>query len=229
VKPREIADVHAADALVIGPGQLEQLDLSEFRAHMLNGTLGAEDDAPRTQATHRLADGDEGADGGLEIDVLEAHRQLDRREIGSGKTHMAEHELQSRKILQQKAQRVDRGIALRDDMRVERHVAIDEIVAQLLDLGAEIGHAVDERAQLEAAEAAADRLIEAKGLKQISDTGALDAIIDEVMAANQKSVDEYRSGKEKAFNALIGQAMKATKGRANPQQVTELLKKKLSS
>jgi aspartyl-tRNA(Asn)/glutamyl-tRNA(Gln) amidotransferase subunit B len=78
-------------------------------------------------------------------------------------------------------------------------------------------------------EAAADRIIEAKGLKQISDTGALDAIIDEVMAANQKSVDEYRSGKEKAFNALIGQAMKATKGRANPQQVTELLKKKLSS
>jgi aspartyl-tRNA(Asn)/glutamyl-tRNA(Gln) amidotransferase subunit B len=76
---------------------------------------------------------------------------------------------------------------------------------------------------------AADRIIEAKELKQISDTGALEAIIDEVMAANQKSVDEYRSGKEKAFNALIGQAMKATKGKANPQQVNELLKKKLSS
>jgi len=76
---------------------------------------------------------------------------------------------------------------------------------------------------------AADRIIEAKGLKQISDMGALEAIIDEVMAANQKSVDEYRSGKEKAFNALIGQAMKATKGKANPQQVNELLKKKLSS
>ena len=76
---------------------------------------------------------------------------------------------------------------------------------------------------------AADRIIEAKGLKQISDSGALEAIIDEVMAANQKSVDEYRSGKEKAFNALIGQAMKATKGKANPQQVNELLKKKLSS
>ncbi|KNE76044.1 Aspartyl-tRNA(Asn) amidotransferase subunit B Glutamyl-tRNA(Gln) amidotransferase subunit B [Candidatus Burkholderia crenata] len=76
---------------------------------------------------------------------------------------------------------------------------------------------------------AADRIIEAKGLKQISDTGALEAIIDEVMAANQKSVDEYRSGKEKAFNALIGQAMKATKGKANPQQVNELLNKKLSS
>lgn len=78
-------------------------------------------------------------------------------------------------------------------------------------------------------DAAADRMIEAKGLKQISDTGALEAIIDEVMAANQKSVDEYRSGREKAFNALIGQAMKATKGKANPQQVNELLKKKLSS
>ncbi|WP_250532782.1 Asp-tRNA(Asn)/Glu-tRNA(Gln) amidotransferase subunit GatB [Caballeronia sp. AZ10_KS36] len=76
-------------------------------------------------------------------------------------------------------------------------------------------------------EAAADRIIEAKGLKQISDTGALEAIIDEVLAANQKSVDEFRAGKEKAFNALIGQAMKATKGKANPQQVNELLKKKL--
>jgi aspartyl-tRNA(Asn)/glutamyl-tRNA(Gln) amidotransferase subunit B len=76
--------------------------------------------------------------------------------------------------------------------------------------------------------AAADRIIEAKGLKQISDTGALEAIIDEVLAANQKSVEEFRAGKEKAFNALIGQAMKATKGRANPQQVNELLKKKLS-
>ncbi|KND55655.1 Aspartyl-tRNA(Asn) amidotransferase subunit B Glutamyl-tRNA(Gln) amidotransferase subunit B [Candidatus Paraburkholderia kirkii] len=77
-------------------------------------------------------------------------------------------------------------------------------------------------------EGAADRVIEAKGLKQISDAGALEAIIDEVLAANQKSVDEFRAGKEKAFNALIGQAMKATKGKANPQQVNELLKKKLS-
>ena len=77
-------------------------------------------------------------------------------------------------------------------------------------------------------EAAADRIIEAKGLKQISDTGALEAIIDEVLAANQKSVEEFRAGKDKAFNALIGQAMKATKGKANPAQVNELLKKKLS-
>ncbi|MBN3854339.1 Asp-tRNA(Asn)/Glu-tRNA(Gln) amidotransferase subunit GatB [Paraburkholderia sp. Ac-20340] len=76
-------------------------------------------------------------------------------------------------------------------------------------------------------EGAVDRIIEAKGLKQISDTGALEAIIDEVLAANPKSVEEFRAGKEKAFNALIGQAMKATKGKANPQQVNELLKKKL--
>mgnify|MGYP000712284258 CR=1 FL=1 len=75
----------------------------------------------------------------------------------------------------------------------------------------------------------ADTVIEAKGLKQISDVGALEKIIDEVMAANQQSVDAYRAGNEKAFNALVGQAMKATKGKGNPAQVNELLKKKLSN
>jgi len=74
----------------------------------------------------------------------------------------------------------------------------------------------------------ADAIIEAKGLKQISDSGALEKIIDEVLAANPKSVEEFRAGKEKAFNALVGQAMKATKGKANPQQVNDLLKKKLA-
>jgi aspartyl-tRNA(Asn)/glutamyl-tRNA(Gln) amidotransferase subunit B len=74
----------------------------------------------------------------------------------------------------------------------------------------------------------ADEIIESKGLKQISDTGALEKIVEEVLAANAKSVEEFRSGKEKAFNALIGQAMKATKGKANPAQLTELLKKKLA-
>jgi aspartyl-tRNA(Asn)/glutamyl-tRNA(Gln) amidotransferase subunit B len=73
-----------------------------------------------------------------------------------------------------------------------------------------------------------DALIESKGLKQMSDTGELDRILDEVLAANAKSVEEYRAGKDKAFNALIGQAMKATKGKANPAAVNELLKKKLS-
>jgi len=73
----------------------------------------------------------------------------------------------------------------------------------------------------------ADEVIEKQGLKQITDTEAIEALVDEVLAANQKSVDEFRAGKEKAFNALVGQAMKATKGKANPQQVTDLLKKKL--
>jgi aspartyl-tRNA(Asn)/glutamyl-tRNA(Gln) amidotransferase subunit B len=74
----------------------------------------------------------------------------------------------------------------------------------------------------------ADAIIESKGLKQISDSGALAAIVDEVLAANQKSVEQYRAGKEAAINALIGQAMKASKGKANPAQLTELLKQKLA-
>ena len=73
-----------------------------------------------------------------------------------------------------------------------------------------------------------DAVIEAKGLKQMSDTGELERILDEVLAANAKSVEEFRAGKEKAFNALVGQAMKATKGKANPAAVNELLKKKLA-
>jgi len=73
-----------------------------------------------------------------------------------------------------------------------------------------------------------DQVIDAKGLKQISDSGAIEAIIEQVLAANQKSVEEFRSGKEKAFNALVGQIMKASQGKANPGQVNELLRKKLS-
>jgi aspartyl-tRNA(Asn)/glutamyl-tRNA(Gln) amidotransferase subunit B len=72
-----------------------------------------------------------------------------------------------------------------------------------------------------------DKAIDDLGLKQLSDTDELDRVLDELLAANTKSVEEYRSGKEKAFNALVGQAMKATKGKANPTQVTALLKKKL--
>ena len=70
-------------------------------------------------------------------------------------------------------------------------------------------------------------IIEAKGLKQMSDTGELEGIIDGVIAANAKSVEEYKAGNAKAFNALVGQAMKATKGKGNPAQVNELLKNKL--
>jgi aspartyl-tRNA(Asn)/glutamyl-tRNA(Gln) amidotransferase subunit B len=72
-----------------------------------------------------------------------------------------------------------------------------------------------------------DALIEAKGLKQMSDTGALEAIVEQVLAANEKSVAEFRAGKDKAFNALVGQVMKASKGKANPALAGELLKKKL--
>ena len=73
-----------------------------------------------------------------------------------------------------------------------------------------------------------DAVIEAKGLKQMNDSGALEAIIDEVLAANPDNVAQYRAGKDKAFNALVGQAMKASKGKANPAQVNDMLKKKLS-
>jgi len=73
-----------------------------------------------------------------------------------------------------------------------------------------------------------DAVIDVKGLKQMNDSGALEAIIDEVLAANPNNVTQFRAGKDKAFNALVGQAMKASKGKANPAQVNEMLKKKLS-
>jgi aspartyl-tRNA(Asn)/glutamyl-tRNA(Gln) amidotransferase subunit B len=74
-----------------------------------------------------------------------------------------------------------------------------------------------------------DALIESKGLKQMNDSGALEGIIDQVVAANADNVAQYRAGKDKAFNALVGQVMKASQGKANPQQVHELLKRKLST
>ena len=76
---------------------------------------------------------------------------------------------------------------------------------------------------------AADAIIDAQGLRQVTDSGAIEALIDEVLAANPKSVEEFRSGKEKAFNALVGQVMKASKGKASPGQVNALLRKKLEA
>lgn len=73
----------------------------------------------------------------------------------------------------------------------------------------------------------ADDIIERDGLKQMTDSGAIEKIIDEVLTDNQKSVEEFKSGKEKAFNALVGQVMKASRGKANPQQVQSLLRDKL--
>jgi len=74
----------------------------------------------------------------------------------------------------------------------------------------------------------ADAIIEAKGLTQISDEGAIERIVDEVLAANAAMVAEFRAGKEKAFNALVGQAMKATRGKANPAQVNAILRRRLA-
>jgi aspartyl-tRNA(Asn)/glutamyl-tRNA(Gln) amidotransferase subunit B len=73
-----------------------------------------------------------------------------------------------------------------------------------------------------------DAIIESKGLKQMNDSSALEKIIDDVLATNAKNIEEFRAGKDKAFNALVGQVMKASKGQANPAQVNELLKRKLT-
>jgi aspartyl-tRNA(Asn)/glutamyl-tRNA(Gln) amidotransferase subunit B len=76
--------------------------------------------------------------------------------------------------------------------------------------------------------ATADEVIDKQGLKQITDSGAIESLVDEVLAANPANVAEFKAGKEKAFNALVGQVMKAAKGKANPQQVNDLLKQKLA-
>ncbi|MDQ7990838.1 MAG: Asp-tRNA(Asn)/Glu-tRNA(Gln) amidotransferase subunit GatB [Candidatus Dactylopiibacterium sp.] len=77
--------------------------------------------------------------------------------------------------------------------------------------------------------ASADEIIEKQGLRQVTDASAIEPIIDAVLASNAQNVAEYKAGKEKAFNALVGQVMKASKGKASPAQVNELLKKKLAA
>ena len=74
----------------------------------------------------------------------------------------------------------------------------------------------------------ADAIIAAKGLRQISDEGAIEKIVDDVIAANPAIVAEFKAGKEKAFNSLVGKVMAATKGKANPAQVNAILKRKLA-
>ena len=73
-----------------------------------------------------------------------------------------------------------------------------------------------------------ENIIESKGLKQMNDSGALEKIIDEVIAANADNVAQFRAGKDKAFNALVGQIMKASKGKANPTQVNDVLRARLA-
>ncbi len=102
------------------------------------------------------------------------------------------------------------------------------LIARVADGTVNLKTAKDVFALLWAGEGvSADAVIEAKGLKQISDSGAIEAIVDAVLAANPVAVDEYRAGRQKAFQALVGQAMKATRGKANPQQVNEILRRKL--
>ena len=78
------------------------------------------------------------------------------------------------------------------------------------------------------AAASVDAIIEKEGLKQVSDAGAIEKLVDEVLANNPKQVEDYRAGKDKAFNSLVGQVMKATQGKANPAQVNEVLRRKLA-
>jgi aspartyl-tRNA(Asn)/glutamyl-tRNA(Gln) amidotransferase subunit B len=75
----------------------------------------------------------------------------------------------------------------------------------------------------------ADAIIAARGLTQISDAGAIEKVVDDVLAKNPAVVAELRVGKEKAFNSLVGKAMAATKGQANPPQVNAILKRKLGA
>jgi aspartyl-tRNA(Asn)/glutamyl-tRNA(Gln) amidotransferase subunit B len=77
-------------------------------------------------------------------------------------------------------------------------------------------------------EGSVDEIIESRGLRQISDSGALEAVVAQIVAANAQQVADYQSGKAKAFNSLVGQVMKATKGQANPQQVAAILRRQLA-
>jgi aspartyl-tRNA(Asn)/glutamyl-tRNA(Gln) amidotransferase subunit B len=79
-----------------------------------------------------------------------------------------------------------------------------------------------------AGEGGVDEVIERRGLRQISDAGALERIVDQVLAQNARQVEDYRAGKDKAFHSLVGQVMKATQGKANPAQVNELLRRRLA-
>ncbi len=87
--------------------------------------------------------------------------------------------------------------------------------------------AKDVLAEMWVGEGEADAIIEVKGLKQISDSGAIERLVDEVLAANVRQVEDFRAGREKAFNSLVGQVMKQSKGKANPAQVNEVLRSRL--
>ena len=101
------------------------------------------------------------------------------------------------------------------------------LIDRLVDgtLSAKLAKEVDDA--MWAGEGSADEIIEKRGLKQITDVAALEKAVDQVLAANARQVEDYRAGKQKAFNSLVGQVMKATRGKANPAQVNEILRRKL--
>ncbi|CAM5783306.1 Asp-tRNA(Asn)/Glu-tRNA(Gln) amidotransferase subunit GatB [Castellaniella caeni] len=121
----------------------------------------------------------------------------------------------------------------RDGLEIDRSpvspAQLAALIARILDGTISTKIARDVFAAMWAGESGgdADAIIEAKGLRQINDTGAIEAMIDTVLAANPAIVEEYRAGKQKAFNSLVGQVMKAARGKANPQQVNTVLKQKL--
>ncbi|MCC7486702.1 MAG: Asp-tRNA(Asn)/Glu-tRNA(Gln) amidotransferase subunit GatB [Burkholderiales bacterium] len=121
----------------------------------------------------------------------------------------------------------ERGISIR-----ESPVAPDEL-RRLLErvadgtISGKIAKEVDDA--MWSGEGGVDAIIERRGLRQISDSGELERACDEVIGANPRQVADYRAGKDKAFHSLVGQVMKATRGKANPQQVNEILRRKLAS
>jgi aspartyl-tRNA(Asn)/glutamyl-tRNA(Gln) amidotransferase subunit B len=113
-----------------------------------------------------------------------------------------------------------------DDGTISAKIARDVFDAMWAGQAPAVGHAAGTSI---AKGASADEIIEQKGLKQISDEGALERVVDEVLASNPAIVAEYRAGKQKSFNSLVGKAMQATRGKANPAQINAILKKKLNS
>ncbi|HLF66611.1 MAG TPA: Asp-tRNA(Asn)/Glu-tRNA(Gln) amidotransferase GatCAB subunit B, partial [Gammaproteobacteria bacterium] len=105
--------------------------------------------------------------------------------------------------------------------------ALGQLLQRILDntISGKIAKAVF--AQMWQGEGNADDIIEKQGLKQVTDTGAIEKIIDEIIANNPTQLADYKAGKEKLFAFFVGQAMKATQGKANPQQLNDLLKEKL--
>jgi len=130
-------------------------------------------------------------------------------------------------IVSTSAQLNDRGISIADRPRTADPGHLRELMDHLVagTISASIAKEVY-RAMWDG-EGTPDEIIEKRGLRQVSDAGELERIVDDVLAANAKQVEDYRAGKEKAFNSLVGQAMKATRGRANPAQVNEILRRKL--